>query len=187
MTIHTTILSTILLSAMLFASCTKHPQTNPVCFEGADFVLMAIEEWKDTPVLDDTEGNDAYRLAYLDVQIDTLDIQPQYITLHRYVEGYYEGAAHGFHLEEGATFTTSRVEPLDWEDFWGDMPMDSVLRLTNDLLRAQNPDVFFLDDGLQPLPHSRPYIVGDTLILIYQEYEIAPYACGIIKVKMKRI
>lgn len=174
----------LFIAVAMMASCAKQSHTTTVCFEGNDSVLTSIEEWKKTPILDDIDGEDRPILAYLNIQIDTLEIQPHYITLHKYVEGCYEGAAHGFHLEEGITFKSSSTEPLGWKNILDNMPMDSVVRITNDLLREQNPDIIFFGGGKQPLPQSRPYMVNDTIVLVYQEYEIAPYACGIIKVKV---
>lgn len=174
----------LLLAIVLMASCSKQTQSTPSVFEGEDSVLTVIQEWKDTRVMDyDLEDEDC-PLAYLDIVIDTLDIQPRYITMNRVVDGYFKGAAHGFHSEEGITFLASSTTPFGWDNILENMPMDTILRISNDLLRAQNPDVIFMQEGQQPLPKNRPYLVNDTVVLVYQEYEIACYADGTLYVKV---
>lgn len=170
-----------LLSAiLLLSSCIKSKSTS--VFEGTDSVHVAIQSWIDSMMYVDTTAEDCP--SYFEHRVDALCIRPDYITLQYSYEGYYDGAAHGFAGCQGVTFYAMRIQPLDWESFLDENPRDEFIVKTNELLREQNPDVFFLEEGEQPLPQCPPFIVDDTCVLVYQQYEIAPYACGIITVKV---
>ena len=45
---------------------------------------------------------------------------------------------------------------------------------------AQLNDYLFIENGIIPLPSSSPYLAKDGVHFIYQQYEIGPYAMGLV-------
>lgn len=41
-------------------------------------------------------------------------------------------------------------------------------------------DYLFIDNGIIPLPSTTPFLAGDGLHFVYQQYEIGPYAMGMV-------
>lgn len=105
----------------------------------------------------------------------------------------YDGGAHGLTTTEGLTVRKSDGSPVGQEalrplrDRQCRMRFNRILRrhlqsalgaATDDELSA----MLLTDSLLIPLPHTPPYITPDGLHLIWQPYEIAPYAAGILHV-----
>lgn len=126
---------------------------------------------------------------------------PKYVT---YDVGYYvySGGAHGGYLSFGQTFRCSDGRRMGWnmidpakhpqlvklltqelcEYFAADTEDKHTLseqELWEHLLLYDDPDTpeNELELGL-PLPHYAPYLTEDGMAFVYQQYEIAAYACG---------
>lgn len=48
------------------------------------------------------------------------------------------------------------------------------------ITNAQLNDYLFIENGIIPLPSSSPYLAKDGVHFIYQQYEIGPYAMGLV-------
>lgn len=125
----------------------------------------------------------------------------KYVTLE---ESYslYTGGAHGAFIASGVTFRKSDGKRMGWDLF--DMSKKAqIVALIKDELRGyfafaegqppvseeelmeqlqlwDDPDTpeNELEYGI-PLPASEPYVVRDGIAFVYQQYEIASYACGL--------
>lgn len=100
---------------------------------------------------------------------------------------WYGGGAHGSYLMWGATFRKSDGRRFDSDMLKGEQLPNEVLakglktyfevetdeELVEDLMLPEGSDVHYL-----PMPTSAPWIEGDGLHLIYQQYEICSYAAG---------
>ena len=103
-------------------------------------------------------------------------------------EDVYLNGAHGSYFVKGATFRKS-----DGRRFGFDMLKDSACDSLENLISKKLEDSFevaswkdlkeclILNDyeDKVPLPKNPPYLKGDTLMFVYQQYEIAAYAYGL--------
>ena len=124
-----------------------------------------------------------------------------YLTL---AEGYYiyTGGAHGGYTATGVTFRRSDGRRMGWNLF--DMTKKAQIaalikeelrnyfaseegtgpisedQLMEELQLWDDPDTEEneLEYGI-PLPTSEPYVTRDGIAFVYQQYEIAAYACGL--------
>lgn len=100
---------------------------------------------------------------------------------------WFGGGAHGSYLVWGATFRKSDGRRFDTDMLKGGQVPNEVLvkglkayfevetdeELVEDLMLPEGSDVSYL-----PMPTSAPWIEGDGLHLMYQQYEICSYAAG---------
>lgn len=58
----------------------------------------------------------------------------------------------------------------------------SYLKLADESVNAKNykDQLFLPDNGMIPLPVHAPYLQGDSVCFVYQQYEIAAYALGLV-------
>ncbi|MBQ9285718.1 MAG: DUF3298 domain-containing protein [Bacteroidaceae bacterium] len=113
----------------------------------------------------------------------------------------YLGGAHGGQYLSGTTFSAANGEPFTWKHFnmekraeliellkkglmayfnnGAEEPITTETALLEQLILYDNPDTpeNELEYGL-PLPVTAPWITRDGVCFVYQEYEIAAYACG---------
>ena len=84
------------------------------------------------------------------------------------------GGAHPASSDRGATFRKSDGQRLSWDILNAD-----ARQLFNDILVEMLSGYIDIDEGADiPLPSTPPYFVEDGVVVIYQEYEIGPYAIG---------
>lgn len=81
----------------------------------------------------------------------------RYVTF--FADNYlYTGGAHGMSYQEGATFSKKNGVRFDFGMF---------------------KDPMALEDLLGTVPTTDPWIMHDSVVFIYQSYEIAPYSSGL--------
>lgn len=105
----------------------------------------------------------------------------------------YKGDQNKFHLKVGYTFTKSDFTLAEL------LPVDSAATyrkaITEQLGKTlkktpeQLLDYLLIEDdcrkeGLVPLPANGAFLEDDSLVFLYQEYEIAPYRAGILCVRL---
>lgn len=144
-------------------------------------------------------AEDAPQLICLDYEVKTSPVyeDDQYITMHSAIYVYL-GGAHGSYIDGGATFRKSDGRRMGWDLLKGMgrkeltdrikkglMPYFSVTNLDDLCEMLLIGDIF---DDVQkrhafdhdfPLPATAPYLTKDGIQIIYQQYEIAPYAAGL--------
>lgn len=117
----------------------------------------------------------------------------QYITMN-YELYEYAGGAHGSHDIQYATFRKSDGHIMGW-DLMGNTPKSQIRQLIKKGLckyfevrtMAELKDYLMVENFSQfPLPTNPPYLAADGVHVIYQEYEIAPYAAGMPECIIKR-
>ena len=112
----------------------------------------------------------------------------RYVTYFQ--ESYlYTGGAHGITIQSGASFNRMTGQRFTFDMFTEPLALVGLIR---ESLKTQYFDV--LMDGTDvafdevlfaesveefPLPVTEPWIRNDSVVFVYQSYEIAPYALGI--------
>lgn len=111
----------------------------------------------------------------------------KYVTLS--ISSYtYQGGAHGSSVISQQTFRQEDGRELGWNNMFNvenqfklrELMKDKLMKYFNvtseDDFRAclLNPD----DAFMLPLPQTPPVLLKDGIRFVYQQYEIAPYACG---------
>lgn len=103
----------------------------------------------------------------------------------------YQGGAHGSASDYSVTIdkATGKVlkETVDTTQVKALQPIlrKGVLRYLkaqgeNDITEKNLTDYLFIDKGIIPLPKYAPYLAKDGVHFIYQQYEIGPYAMGMV-------
>lgn len=113
----------------------------------------------------------------------------QYLSFREYGYSYYERAAHPTSWELGATFDMGTGRIISWQDVLkaeGKSPY-TVEQINHKLFASPYKDVFYSDfKGLTKLPENYYLDEKGSVHFVFQEYEVAPYAAGIIDLPMEK-
>ena len=114
--------------------------------------------------------------------------EDDYFVTYLATEDVYLNGAHGLYFVKGATFRKSDGRRFGF-DMLKDSSRDSIATLITKNLEgnfnAKNfeelKENLMLDEyeSQVPLPRNPPYLKSDTLMFVYQQYEIAAYAYGL--------
>lgn len=114
--------------------------------------------------------------------------EDDYFVTYLATEDVYQNGAHGLYFVKGATFRKSDGRRFGF-DMLKDSSRDSIATLITKNLEgnfnAKNfeelKENLMLDEyeSQVPLPRNPPYLKSDTLMFVYQQYEIAAYAYGL--------
>lgn len=147
-------------------------------------------------------AEDGFGGSYLNnIKIELTEQTPSYLTL-TFGHEVYTGGAHGGWITNGATFSRATGEQMGWNLF--DMSKEQELRAMlirgvksyfNDFSEEkietdeQLYELLILYDDPEtpeneitiglPFPQAEPYVTRDGISFVYQQYEIAAYACGL--------
>lgn len=149
-----------------------------------DYHLMPLdyEELDSTKVMQvkAITGKDA-KISNNDILLRLQDMSERLLTYHIKSESYYYGAAHGIYANNYVTYDLKLNKAVALNDIVADTTLlrNTILRAIKDTYDYDRGDLFIPDNGLLPLP-SDFYIQGQVLHVVYQVYEIASYAQGMI-------
>ena len=151
--------------------------------------LWLFEDTKalETKTVDSVSGRESYTYAHLSNSIEQNDNLVTFIT---HTETFLAGAAHGMYIVEYLTYDRKTKHVVHLHDLVDTTQLgEVVLRAIEDL--TVNKDVCdCLYDGYK---NGEPIIVPDnffidstrsTITVVFQQYDIAPYACGLQSVVM---
>lgn len=141
---------------------------------------------KQMKVLDAWENGMPGEITY-DVRIRKIYETDLLVTYQYEMEGYF-GGAHGARAVQGVTFRKVDGRRMDWSIFLPDKSWEVQKLIT----KAIQKDYFEIEDDKEfhdalligeyedilPRPQTCPVYVKDGLSIIYQQYEVAPYAAG---------
>ncbi len=132
---------------------------------------------------------DKPRMA-LELNIRKSDETPKYVTYH--ITEYVDlGGAHPSFTAYSVNISKITNKPLDQtvdttkvkaiQKLLGKGAL-SYLKEADESVNAKNyrDQLFLPSNGLIPLPVHAPYLQGDSLCFVYQQYEIAAYAVGLV-------
>lgn len=119
-----------------------------------------------------------------------------YITMSILSESY-DGGAHGMGTSEGFTVRKSDGRILGNEilrpfkdeqqrDAWNIIIRQQLQKELNAATDEELTQMLLIEDTLVPMPQSRIYLTPEGLHLVWQPYEIAPYAAGILHVTIPK-
>lgn len=132
-------------------------------------------------------GENTREMFYsFDYNADTLAVTPTYATIQ--FSGYtFTGGAHGSFYILPAVFTRPEGHQLTWNDLIAPDRKAELLGMIRRALMEQYFDVstdeafaemLLVKPDEITLPVAGPALSPEGLHVIYQQYEIAPYACG---------
>ncbi len=170
--------------------------------EQMSYCNLDVLGFGDNPAEIDTTGE----IVSADPYFCKADIRKGYetdslVTFHSQVAGY-TGGAHGWAFVYGATFVKETGETLTWDIFrdtsdpaFKRLIVDGLKDYVNSLKLENNGEVVTDQDLSQwllwndtnnneniediSLPKCPPFFTDDGIEVIYQQYEIAPYALGL--------
>lgn len=118
----------------------------------------------------------------VDVGYDIKLNDSRYFSVMSYMYSYFKGAAHPMYVKKGMTFDMNTGKELKWKDLV--RPADKkklTLDAINKKLLFEKRDVIFDEfKGLKTLPENYYLDAKGKIHFIFQPYEIAPYAAGLI-------
>ena len=109
----------------------------------------------------------------------------QYVSYE--TDGYaYTGGAHGMPFRRGVTFCKQNGQQFAWNLFLDGSQLRDMVRnaivtqyFEGDEERFKDLTQVMIRDGEQfPLPQTAPWLLDDSVMFVYQAYEIAPYVAG---------
>lgn len=141
---------------------------------------------KQMKVLDAWENGMPGEITY-DVRVRKIYETDLLVTYQYEMEGYF-GGAHGARAVQGVTFRKVDGRRMDWSIFLPDKSWEVRKLITQTIQK----DYFEIEDDKEfhdalligeyedilPRPQTCPVYVKDGLSIIYQQYEVAPYAAG---------
>lgn len=137
--------------------------------------------------LDTWENGMPGEITY-DVRVRKIYETDLLVTYQYEMEGYF-GGAHGARAVQGVTFRKVDGRRMDWNIFLPDKSWEVQKLIT----KAIQKDYFEIEDDKEfhdalligeyedilPRPQMCPVYVKDGISIIYQQYEVAPYAAGL--------
>lgn len=175
----------------------------------AEGFVNAYGRWGLERMADDIRdmAENGYEGSYLNsLSIELIEQTEDHLTFLEHYE-VYTGGAHGGYMVSGATFRCSDGKRFSWEMFDHEKRAELVELLKKGLMAYFNQEaeekiysdsalfdqLILFDDpdtpenelefGL-PLPATDPWITQQGVEFIYQQYEIAAYACGLPNVTL---
>ena len=149
-----------------------------------DFLLnpanyTEIESEKFIPV--DEVKDDDNKLSTSKVSVVLESMTDRLLIYHLGTSSYMAGAAHGIYANNYVTYDLKTEKAIAFEDIIADTTLlrTAILRSIKQTYDYDKDDLFIPDNGLLPLP--RDFHIDDQVFhAVYQVYEIASYAQGMI-------
>jgi hypothetical protein len=149
-----------------------------------DFLLnpanyTEIESEKFIPV--DEVKDDDNKLSTSKVSVVLESMTDRLLIYHLGTSSYMAGAAHGIYANNYVTYDLKTEKAIAFEDIIADTTLlrTAILKSIKQTYDYDKDDLFIPDNGLLPLP--RDFHIDDQVFhAVYQVYEIASYAQGMI-------
>ena len=149
-----------------------------------DFLLnpanyTEIESEKFIPV--DEVKDDENKLSTSKVSVVLESMTDRLLIYHLGTSSYMAGAAHGIYANNYVTYDLKTEKAIAFEDIIADTTLlrTAILKSIKQTYDYDKDDLFIPDNGLLPLP--RDFHIDDQVFhAVYQVYEIASYAQGMI-------
>ena len=131
-----------------------------------------------TPV---TEVTDDGKLSTSEVDVIMQSMTDRLLLYHLGTYSYMAGGAHGIYANNYVTYDLKTEKAVALEDIVADTTLlrNATFKAIKNTYDYNKDDLFIPDNGLLPLPRDF-FIEGTVLHVIYQVYEIASYAQGMI-------
>ncbi len=170
------------LQQALFRAMTDSAELNQLD-KVTDFLLnpgnyTEYDANKFTPV---TQVKDNGKLSTSEVDVIMQSMTDRLLLYHLGTYSYMAGGAHGIYANNYVTYDLKTEKSVSLEEIVADTTLLREATLKSILVTYNygKDDLFLTDNGLLPLPGDF-YIEGSALHVVYQVYEIASYAQGMI-------
>ena len=132
-----------------------------------------------TPVKTIKDGHD--KLSSSEVNVIMEDMTDRLLTYRLSTYSFMAGAAHGIYAQNYVTYDLKKGKAVTFEDVIADTTLlrTAILKSIKQEYNYGTDELFLPDNGLLPLPRDF-HIDGSVLHAVYQVYEIASYAQGLI-------
>ena len=128
-----------------------------------------------------TEVKDDGKLSTSEVDVIMQSMNDRLLLYHLATYSYMAGGAHGIYANNYVTYDLKTEKAVSLDDIIADTTLlrDVIFKAIKNTYDYTKDDLFIPDNGLLPLP--RDFMIdGSALHAIYQVYEIASYAQGMI-------
>jgi len=124
---------------------------------------------------------DEGQLSTSEVDVIMQSMTDRLVVYHLGTSSYMAGAAHGIYANNYVTYDLKTEKAVSLEDIIADTTLlrTAILKSIKQEYNYDTDDLFLPDNGLLPLPRDF-HIDGTTFHAVYQVYEIASYAQGMI-------
>ena len=171
------------LQKALFRAMTDSAELNSLD-KVTDFLLnpanyTEIENERLVPTNVVKEGEN--RLSTSEISVIMQSMTDRLLLYHLGTYSFMAGAAHGTYANNYVTYDLKTEKAVAFEDVVADTTLlrTATLKSIKETYHYDMDDLFLPDNGLLPLPRDF-YIEGSVLHVVYQVYEIASYAQGMI-------
>ena len=125
--------------------------------------------------------DDENKLSTSEVKVNMESMTDRLLTYHLGTYSYLAGAVHGIYAHNYVTYDLQTDKAVTLDDVVADTTMlrTAILRSIKQTYDYDKDDLFIPDNGLLPLPRDF-YFDNSVMHVIYQVYEIASYAQGLI-------
>lgn len=133
---------------------------------------------KFTPV---TRVKDAGKLSTSEVNVTMQSMTDRLLLYHLGTYSYMAGGAHSIYANNYVTYDLKTEKAVALEDIVADTTLlrTAIFKAIKNNYDYSKDDLFIPDNGLLPLPRDF-FLDGSVLHAVYQVYEIASYAQGMI-------
>ena len=120
-------------------------------------------------------------ISSANVNVQLKELGRRLLTYHIYYDEYGAGAAHGIYANRYVTYDLKNDKVVTLNDIVADTNAlrSAILRSIKQEYQYDKDDLILPENGILPLPQNF-YIDGMALHAVYQVYEIASYAQGMI-------
>ena len=125
--------------------------------------------------------DDDNKLSTSEINVKMESMTDRLLTYHLGTYSYMAGAAHGIYANNYVTYDLKTEKAVALSDVIADTTLlrTAILKSIKQTYEYDKDDLFFPDNGLLPLPRDF-FFDGSVLHVVYQVYEIASYAQGMI-------
>ena len=121
------------------------------------------------------------KLSTSEINVRMESMTDRLLTYHLGTYSYMAGGAHGIYANNYVTYDLKTDKPVTFSDVIADTTLlrNTIYKSIKQTYDYDKDDLFIPDNGLLPLPGDF-YIQDNVLHVVYQVYEIASYAQGMI-------
>ena len=121
------------------------------------------------------------KLSTSEVKVNMESMTDRLLTYHLGTYSYMAGGVHGIYAHNYVTYDLKTEKAVTFDDLIADTTLlrTAILKSIKQEYNYGTDELFLPDNGLLPLPRDF-HIDGSVLHVVYQVYEIASYAQGLI-------
>lgn len=131
-----------------------------------------------------TEAYDSFGNTYSQVNSEVTLLNPQLLVIRATSYVYYYGAAHGGEVVDYLNYSLVDHAILTPDNFFVPDSKTAILDLINEAVKAEYPPEALFDGPIEDF--STFEITDSDIVFVYQQYEVAPYSTGTVRVPVSQ-